>query len=222
MCIFNYFNYCLPNFVTAICLGFIFGFSFWDMCFNLTWCHNKPLVESLFLTRDQALSLWSGSTDSKTLDYQRTNPREYQIVRTPTKETTWIQDPASPNHQQHLVQDALSKQQTKQKYKPNHQQTGLSSHLALPIRGKTNKQKTPQKSHPIWSLYKPLHETCWGRNQKEERIQSWNLGKGNLKHNKFKKVTKRQRNTEKMKEQTRNTEVQINEEEIANYLKKNS
>ena len=33
---------------------------------------------------------------------------------------------------------------------------------------------------------------------------------------------KRQRNTENMKEQTRNTEVQINEEEIANYLKKNS
>ena len=38
--------------------------------------------------RDQALSLWSGSTDSKTLDYQRNNPREYKIVRTPTKETT--------------------------------------------------------------------------------------------------------------------------------------
>ena len=31
-------------------------------------------MESLFLTRDQALSLWSGSTDSKTLDYQRPNP----------------------------------------------------------------------------------------------------------------------------------------------------
>ena len=27
------------------------------------------------------------------------NPREYQIVRTHTKETTWIQDPASPYHQ---------------------------------------------------------------------------------------------------------------------------
>ena len=39
-------------------------------------------------SRDQALSLWSGSTDSKTLDYQRTNPREYQIVRTHIKETT--------------------------------------------------------------------------------------------------------------------------------------
>ena len=40
------------------------------------------------LFRDQALSRWSGSTDSKTLDYQRTIPREYQIVRTHTKETT--------------------------------------------------------------------------------------------------------------------------------------
>lgn len=27
--------------------------------------------------KDQVLSLWSGGTDSKTLDYQRTNPREY-------------------------------------------------------------------------------------------------------------------------------------------------
>ena len=40
--------------------------------------------------RDQALSLWSGSIDFKTLDCQKTNPREYQIVRTHTKETTWI------------------------------------------------------------------------------------------------------------------------------------
>ena len=38
--------------------------------------------------RDQALSLCSGSTDSKTLDKQRTNPGEYQIVRIHTKETT--------------------------------------------------------------------------------------------------------------------------------------
>ena len=49
--------------------------------------------------KDQALSLWSGSTDSKTLDYKRTNPEEHQIVRNYTKETTWIQDPASPNQQ---------------------------------------------------------------------------------------------------------------------------
>ena len=53
MCIFHYFNYYLPDFVAAICLGFIFGFSLLDICFNLTKCHNKPLVESSFLTRDQ-------------------------------------------------------------------------------------------------------------------------------------------------------------------------
>ena len=51
------------------------------------------------VVKDQALSLWSGSTDSKTLDYQRTNPMGYQIVRTHTMEITGIQDPASPNHQ---------------------------------------------------------------------------------------------------------------------------
>ena len=91
-------NYYLPDFVTAICLGFIFDFSFLD----LTKCQRKTIVESLLLTRDQALSLWSGSTDSKILDYQRTNPREYQIVRTHTKETTVIPDLASPNDQLHL------------------------------------------------------------------------------------------------------------------------
>ena len=88
MCIFLYFNYYLPNFVTAICLGFIFWFSFLEMCFSLTSCHNKLLVESSFLTRNQALNLWSGSTDSKTLDYQRTNHKGYQIMRAPTKEIT--------------------------------------------------------------------------------------------------------------------------------------
>ena len=34
-------------------------------------------------------------------------------------------------------------------------------------------------------------------------------------------MQKRQRNTTQMKEQTRNTKVQINEEEIGKHLKKN-
>ena len=38
------------------------------------------------------------------------------------------------------MKDTSSKKQTKQKYKPNHQQTGLPPHSAF-IRGKTNKQK---------------------------------------------------------------------------------
>jgi len=48
------------------------------------------------------------------------------------------------------VRDTSSKQQTKQKHKTNHQQTGLPPHSALPIRGKTSKQReTEHKSHPI-------------------------------------------------------------------------
>jgi len=39
------------------------------------------------------------------------------------------------------MQDTSPKQQTKQKYKPNHQQTRLLHHSTLPIREKKNKQK---------------------------------------------------------------------------------
>ena len=65
------------------------------------------------LAREQSLRPWCGSPDSKTLGYQRMpNPREYQLVRIPTKATTCTQDLASPSCQQHHVQDASSKQQT--------------------------------------------------------------------------------------------------------------
>ena len=43
------------------------------------------------------------------------------------------------------MQDTSAKQQTKQKYKPNHQHIGLPPHLILPIRGKTNKQQQQQQ-----------------------------------------------------------------------------
>ena len=68
----------------------------------------------------------------------------YQIVRTHTKETTGIQDPVSPNHQLYPVQDASPKQQTKQKYKPSHQQTGLQPHSNLPFRVGGKKKPSAQ------------------------------------------------------------------------------
>ena len=104
---FHYFNYYLPDFATAIFLGFIFGFfCFW--IFDLVSLNaikktkqskKKKFVESSLLTRDQAVRLWSGTTDFKTLDYQRTNLMEYQILRTHTKESTGIQDLAIPIRQ---------------------------------------------------------------------------------------------------------------------------
>ena len=118
----------------------------------------RPLVESSFLTRDQALSLSSGSTDSKTLDYQRTNPREYQIVRTHCKESTSIQDLAPPNHQWHPVQDASSKQQTN-KQNTNPIISRQDYHLTQPCPSEEKQTKTQHKSHPIQSLHKPLDQS---------------------------------------------------------------
>ena len=71
------------------------------------------------------------------------------------------------------MQNTSCKQQTKQNYKPNHQQRRVTPHLVLLIRGKTNKQtKTQHKYHPIRSLHKPLDQLEEGRNKKEERIQA--------------------------------------------------
>ena len=153
-------------------------------------------MESSFLTRDQTPRLWSGSTDSKTLEYQRTNPAAAAAKLLQSCSTlcdaTDGNPPVSPvpgifqartltlgisnsenSHKgNHLtispgitqlpiapVQDAWSKQQTKQKYKPNHQHTGVPPHSALPTRRKTkNQTKTEHKSHPIQSSHKALDQ----------------------------------------------------------------
>ena len=53
---------------------------------SATWWHVTPGPSFR-----QRSSLWCGNTDSKAVGYQRSpNPREYQTVITPTKETTWI------------------------------------------------------------------------------------------------------------------------------------
>ena len=78
------------------------------------------------------------------------------------------------------MQDISPKQQTKQKYKPNHQQTGLLPHSALPIRGKTNKQtQTSAQVSPYMKLTKTDGPNLGGQKPKgrknstlfKERIQ---------------------------------------------------
>jgi len=84
------------------------------------------------------------------------------------------------------VQDASSKQQTKQKYKPNHQQTGLSPHSALPIRGKTNKQANKQKLSINLTLYEAYtnHWTNLRRaetkRKKEFNLEAWEKKTSNI------------------------------------------
>ena len=113
--------------------------------------------------------------------------------------------------------------QTKQKYKPNHQQVELPPHSALPIRGKTNKQNLSTKL--TLRLTQPTGPTLGGPKLKRRKNSALKPGKRRPQTQQvMKKMMKRQRNITQMKEQTRNTEVQINEEEIEKFffLKKNS
>ena len=76
------------------------------------------------------------------------------------------------------MQDASSKQQTKKKYKPNHQQTGVPPHSALPFREKTSKQ-TNKNSAQISPYTQTTGPALGGQKQKgsknstffKERIQ---------------------------------------------------
>ena len=85
------------------------------------------------------------------------------------------------------MQDASSKQQTEQKFKPNHQQIGVPPHSAVPIRGKTNKQKLSTNLTKFTQTTGPI-----SGGQKPKGKKEFNLLQGT----------------------NRNTGVQITEEEI--------
>ena len=125
------------------------------------------------------------------------------------------------------MQDASSKEQTGQKYKPNHQQQiGLPPQSALPIKGGEKKKLT--SSHLNTSTSHILHEaytnhltklvTAETKREKEFSLESWGKETSNTIINK--KIMKRQRNAAQMKEQTRNAQVQISEEEIGKLPEK--
>ena len=73
------------------------------------------------------------------------------------------------------MEDASSKQQTKQKYKPNHQQTGLPPPSALLIRGKTKQTNSAQVS-PYTKFTQTTGQTLGG--QKPKGRKNLNLKPG--------------------------------------------
>ena len=108
------------------------------------------------------------------------------------------------------MQDASAQQQTKQKYKPNHQLTGLP--FTQPCPSEEKQTKTQHKSHSIaytnhWTNLRRA-ET---KRKKEFSLETWEEETSN--------TISLKKNNEKAEkyctnEGTRNTEVQINEEEI--------
>ena len=125
-----------------------------------------------FQTQDQALSPWSGSTDSKTLDYQRTNPREYQTVRTQKKSLeykTW--------HHPTTISTLCRTPHLNNKQNKNTnpiKQIGLPPHSALPSRGKINKNS---QISPYRKLTQTTAPTLEGQKPKGRKNSTLKPGK---------------------------------------------
>ena len=121
------------------------------------------------------------------------------------------------------MQGASSKHKQNKNTNPVISRQDLPPHSALLIRGKTNKKLSTNLTYT--KLTQTIGPNLGGQKQKGRKNSTLKPGKGDLKHNKLKKIImKMQRNTTQIKEQTRNTEVQINEEEIGkvpeNFSKK--
>ena len=113
-------------------------------------CYQGQQYHCLQNIRDQALSLWSGSTDSKALDYQRTNPRKYQIVRTHTKEPLEYKTQHHPNTSSTLCRmPHLNNKQNKNK---NLIISRQDSHLTQPCPSE-EKQTNRQTLSTNFTLY---------------------------------------------------------------------
>jgi len=156
MSIFHYFNYYLPDFVTAICLGFIFGFSYLGICFNLTcgtsensttnhlwnfqsWTEIKPwafgvgaLTPRPWTTRELTL----GSI--KLWELTQRKPLEYKIWHHPTISSTLCRMPYLNNKQNKNTNPIISRQ---------------DCHLTQPCSSE-EKQMNKQKLNTNLTLYK--------------------------------------------------------------------
>ena len=103
---------------------------------------------------DQALSLWSGSTDSKTLNYQRTNTREYKIELTQRKPLEYKTKHHPSTCSTLCRMPHLNNKQNKNTNPIINRRTTTSLRLAHQ-RKNIQTNKIQHKSHPIRSLHKP-------------------------------------------------------------------
>ena len=76
------------------------------------------------------------------------------------------------------MQDASSKQQTKQRYKSSHQQTGLPPHSALAIREKSKQtNKNPTQISAFMKLTQTTGPTLGGQKTKGRKNSTLKPGK---------------------------------------------
>ena len=156
--IFHYFNYYVPDFVTVICLVFIFDFSFrvfvltpLNTISNHLWnLHSWPEIKP-----------WACGVEALTLRIQTTRElltlgrfKQWELPqRQPLVYKTWHHPTASNN----LYRTPHPK--NKQDKNPNPVISRQDYHLTQPCPSKKKKKKkTQHKSHPMQSLHKPLDQ----------------------------------------------------------------
>ena len=119
----------------------------------------------VFLANDPAPSIWSGSTDSKTLYNRRTpNLREYQLLRTHSCKLNHLntrpritQPPIRTTQPSvgHLIQTA---NRTKIETQSSADRITLLNQPCTSEGKEKKKKKTQHQSHPMQSLHKPLDQ----------------------------------------------------------------
>ena len=108
------------------------------------------------LSRDQALRFCSGSTDSKTLDYQRTNPTGYQNSENSHKGNHCNKRPSIPQPPAAPCAERLTKIQTQ----PSAYRITTSLSLAHQRKNKQTNSKNLAQISPYMKLtHKPLDQT---------------------------------------------------------------
>ena len=102
----------------------------------------------------------------------------------------------------------------KQKYKPNHQQTGLAPHSALPIRVKTNKQKLSTNLTLYEAYTNPWTNLKRGETKRKKEFNHEGLEQETSNIISLKKNDEKAEKYYTNERTNQNTVVQINEEEI--------
>ena len=126
------------------------------------------------------MSLWSWSTDSKTLDCQKTNPRGYHILRTHTKEAIGIKTWHHPATSSTLCR--LLHLNNKQNKNTNPIISGQEYHLTQPCPSEekqTNKQtnKNSAQISPYMKLTQTTGPTLGGQKPKGRKNSTLKPGK---------------------------------------------
>ena len=131
-------------------------------------------MESSFLTRDQALSLWHGSTDFKTLDYQRTNPREHQVELTQRKPLEY----KTGHHP--IISSTLCRRpglNNKQNKNANSITSRQNCHLIEPCPSEEKQTKNSAQISPYIKLTQATGQTLGGQKPKGRKNSTLKLGK---------------------------------------------